>query len=41
MQRYRLRQGEVFTLANIANTVLHLLGVETCDLYQPSIVERA
>jgi 2,3-bisphosphoglycerate-independent phosphoglycerate mutase len=39
MHRYRLRQGEGFTLANIANTVLTLLGIETCDLYQPSIIE--
>jgi 2,3-bisphosphoglycerate-independent phosphoglycerate mutase len=41
MSRYRLHQGEVFTLANIANTVLTLLGVERCDLYQPSLIDRA
>jgi 2,3-bisphosphoglycerate-independent phosphoglycerate mutase len=39
--RYRQCQGEVFTLANIANTVLALLGVERCDLYQPSLIDRA
>jgi 2,3-bisphosphoglycerate-independent phosphoglycerate mutase len=40
VSRYRLCQGETFTLANIANTVLSLLGAELCEQYQPSIIER-
>jgi 2,3-bisphosphoglycerate-independent phosphoglycerate mutase len=36
--RYRLRQGMTFTLANIANTVIALLGLEPRELYQPSII---
>jgi len=39
--RYRLRQGTMFTLANIASTVIDLLDLEPCDLYQPSIIQRA
>jgi 2,3-bisphosphoglycerate-independent phosphoglycerate mutase len=38
VSHYRLRQGTTFTLANIANTVLHLLGLAPRQLYQPSIV---
>jgi 2,3-bisphosphoglycerate-independent phosphoglycerate mutase len=41
MSRYRLRQGETFTLANVANTVLTLLGVERCALYHPGIIESS
>ncbi len=36
---YRLRQGATSTLANIANTVLDLLGVAPCELYQPSLID--
>ena len=36
---HRLRQGNTFTLANIANTTLGLMGVEQCELYQPSLIE--
>ena len=39
--RYRLRQGTMFTLANIASTVIDLLDLEPCDLYQPSSLQRA
>ena len=38
IQRYHLRQDETLTLANIANTILTLMGLETRELYQPSIV---
>jgi 2,3-bisphosphoglycerate-independent phosphoglycerate mutase len=41
MSGYRLRHGSSFTLANIANTVITLLGLEPCDLYQPSMIEPA
>jgi bisphosphoglycerate-independent phosphoglycerate mutase (AlkP superfamily) len=41
VSHYRLRQSETFTLANIANTVLSLLGVALCEQYQPSIIDRA
>lgn len=37
-QRYHLRQGTTFTLANIANTVIDLLGLTPRDLYQPSLL---
>ncbi len=36
---YRLRHDATLTLANIANTVLSLMGLEPRDLYQPSIIE--
>jgi 2,3-bisphosphoglycerate-independent phosphoglycerate mutase len=38
VSRYHMQQGLAFTLANIANTVLVLLGVGPCNLYHPSIV---
>ena len=38
--RYHIRPGSVFTLANIANTVIRLLGLEPREIYQPSIIER-
>jgi 2,3-bisphosphoglycerate-independent phosphoglycerate mutase len=41
MNGYRIRPGATFTLANIANTVISLLGLEPCELYQPSIIQGA
>jgi 2,3-bisphosphoglycerate-independent phosphoglycerate mutase len=35
---YQLRQEGAPTLANIANTVLNLLGMESRALYQPSLI---
>jgi 2,3-bisphosphoglycerate-independent phosphoglycerate mutase len=37
---YRIRPDMTFTLANLANTVLDLMGLAPYDLYQPSIIER-
>jgi 2,3-bisphosphoglycerate-independent phosphoglycerate mutase len=37
---YHLRQGGPFTLANVANTALELMGFAQRDLYQPSMIER-
>ncbi|WP_089935144.1 2,3-bisphosphoglycerate-independent phosphoglycerate mutase [Candidatus Entotheonella palauensis] len=36
--RYQLRQEGTLTLANIANTALNLLGLESRELYQPSLI---
>ncbi len=36
--RYQMRQEGAFTLANIANTTLNLLGLESRELYQPSLI---
>ncbi|MGQ4807270.1 2,3-bisphosphoglycerate-independent phosphoglycerate mutase [Candidatus Entotheonellaceae bacterium PAL068K] len=41
VDRYRVRQGTTFTLANIASTVLDLLGLDPCALYEPSIIHGA
>jgi 2,3-bisphosphoglycerate-independent phosphoglycerate mutase len=41
MHGYRIRPDATFTLANIANTVISLLGLEPCELYQPSIIQGA
>ena len=38
MDRYRLRQGRTYTLANIANTVIELVGLEACERYEPGII---
>ena len=38
MNRYRLRQGRTYTLANIANTVIELMGLEACERYEPGII---
>lgn len=37
-QRYQLRQEGTLTLANIANTALNLLDLESRELYQPSLI---
>jgi 2,3-bisphosphoglycerate-independent phosphoglycerate mutase len=36
---YRIRPDTMFTLANLANTILNLMGFASRDLYQPSIIE--
>jgi 2,3-bisphosphoglycerate-independent phosphoglycerate mutase len=36
---YHLRQGTSFTLANVANTALQLMGLAPRELYYPSILE--
>ena len=38
--RYRLRQGKPYTLANVANTVIQLMGLEANERYEPSLVVR-
>ena len=38
---YQLRREGTPTLANIANTALHLLGLESRELYQPSLITTA
>ena len=38
MKRYRLRQGQVHTLANVANTVIQLMGLESCERYEHGII---
>ena len=38
MERYRLRQGRVHTLANVANTVIQLMGLAPCERYEPGII---
>lgn len=35
---YRVRQGVTFTLANVANTAIGLLGLPQRDLYEPGII---
>ena len=35
---YRLRQGQVHTLANVANTVIQLLGLEPYERYEPGLI---
>jgi 2,3-bisphosphoglycerate-independent phosphoglycerate mutase len=40
ISKYHIRQGSQFTLANIANTVLCLLGLPPCDRYQPGMIEK-
>ena len=38
--RYRLRQGKLHTLANVANTVIQLMGLEACKRYEPSVISK-
>ena len=38
IEHYRLRQGQVHTLANIANTVIELMGLEACERYEPGLI---
>ena len=38
--RYRLRPGGPYTLANVANTVIQLMGLEACKRYEPSVIGR-
>ena len=38
--RYRLRQGKVFTLANVANTVIELMGLKAHEGYEPGLIEK-
>ena len=38
--RYRLRRGGPYTLANVANTVIQLTGLEACKRYEPSVIGR-
>jgi 2,3-bisphosphoglycerate-independent phosphoglycerate mutase len=40
VERYQIRPETPFTLANIAGTVIDLLGLEPHALYQPSILQR-
>ncbi len=35
---YRLRQGQVHTLANVANTVIQLMGLEPYERYEPGMI---
>lgn len=39
--RYRLQQGRTLTLANIANTVIELMGLEPSERYEPGIISRS
>ena len=38
MERYRLRQGQTYTLANVANTVIELMELAACERYEPGLV---
>ena len=38
VNHYRRRQGQVHTLANIANTVIQLMGLEPCERYEPGLI---
>ena len=40
VEGYRMRPETTFTLANIAGTVIDLLGLEPHALYQPSMLQR-
>ena len=40
VEGYRIRPETTFTLANIAGTVIDLLGLEPHALYQPSMLQR-
>ena len=35
---YRLREGQVHTLANVANTVIQLMGLKGCERYEPGLI---
>ncbi len=35
---YHICHDATFTLTNIANTILTLVGLAPCDLYEPSII---
>lgn len=35
---YQLQQGRTHTLANIANTVIQLMGLEPCERYEPGMI---
>ncbi len=35
---YRLRHGQVHTLANMANTVIQLMGLAPCERYEPGML---
>ena len=37
-EHYRLRQGQVHTLANIANTAIELMGLKACERYEPGLI---
>lgn len=36
--RYRLRQGKPHTLANVANTVIQLMGLDAYEGYEPGVI---
>ena len=38
MDRYRLRKGQAHTLANVANTVVQLMGLAPCERYEPGML---
>ena len=38
VEHYRLRQRQGYTLANVANTVIQLMGLAPCERYEPGIV---
>ena len=38
MNHYQLRQGQAHTLANVANTVIQLMGLEPCERYEPGLI---
>ena len=38
VNHYQLRQGQVHTLANVANTVIQLMGLEPCERYEPGLI---
>ena len=39
-ERYRLRQGKPYTLANVANTVIQLMGLDAYEGYEPGVIAR-
>lgn len=41
VEHYRLRQGQVHTLANVANTVIQLMGLTPCEQYEPGMLSTS
>ena len=38
VNHYTLRQGHAPTLANVANTVIQLMGLDACERYEPGLI---
>ena len=38
VDHYQLRPGQVHTLANVANTLIQLMGLEPCERYEPGLI---